>query len=273
MSRASVAGVVTGAAALASGVLLACSLAVSTSGLSDGASPSSPDGGEAGAVDAADAASAPADGATDASRDPNLVAEYSFEDPIAGGTARDTSGNERHGLLQEGATFAVDGVRGRALSVSGGGFFVVGALAGAMFPRSGTISVWFRFASTSAVDTQASIFDSFDTDRSHIMIRHANGAPADEFQFALQKPATQYVAVTEITLEAGAWHHLVVTWDEAKGEAAFYARGALLKRSAYAEAFAPEGQLFRLGERLKGGIDEVRLYDRALSEAEALKLD
>lgn len=272
MIRRAVVGAATGAVVAAGVLLFACSLAVSTSGLSSDVGPSQ-EGGEAASSDAP-SDSQRGDAGADAARDPSLVGEYSFEDPVGGITARDTSGYEHHGFVQAGATFVPDGVRGRALAVSHTGFFVVDALGGKLFPRSGTLSVWFRFAKTSAVDDQASVFDSFDPDRSHLFVRHANGAPANEYQMAfVAKGATEYAAVVETTEPFDTWVHFVCTWDEARSEAAFYADGVLLRRAAYKAPFAPEAQLFRMGEGLVGGLDEVRVWSRALTEAEATKLD
>ena len=263
-----------GGVACATCMLLACSLSVSTSGLSGGDVPAQQgEGGDVSVPAAEGGIDAAGDGGPDAARDPSLVSELLFEDPPGSLMARDTSGFERHGFLQSNATFAADGVRGHALAVTGTGFVVVEGLAGPLFPRTGTLSLWFRCAKTAVEDVQRSVFDSYATDRAHIFMRHANGAPQNEFQMAMQPRASQYVAVRGVIVLPDTWTHLVMTWDEANGQAAFYANGVLLERSPYDAPFAPTDQLFRIGEGLVGGIDELRLYDRVLSDAEATKLD
>ena len=272
MSRRSLACVTSGAF-----VLVGCSLIVDTSGLS-GAAGILPDGGDASASDAtaSDAAhDAVVDAGRDAAKDPSLVAEYSFEEPVGSTTSPDTSGNELHGLVQGDATFVADGIRGRALAVGGSGFFVVNALAGALFPRTGTLSLWFRYDFPPLSGPGRSVLDSWDKSRAHVFVRYEeNGAPG-EFQIGLQPPTAtgDYAAVIGFTPQRRKWTHVVVIWDETAEEGAFFVDGTSLGRSAYAKPFVLKDQLFRMGEGLVGGVDEVRLFRRAFTNAEALSLE
>jgi hypothetical protein len=257
-------------------LIAACSL-TDTSGLSDGPS-GAPDAGDAAVLDAVAEAplDAPADTGPDAAKDPTLLAEYSFEDPVGSTTVKDTSGNEKHGSLQSGATLVTDGVRGHALSVGGAGFFVVDALGGTLFPRSGTLSLWFRFDFAPTDMTGRSVFDNWDKNRSHLFVRFPDGnSTPGQFQMALQ-PATLpggYAAVVNFTPQRNKWTHVVVTWDENIQVGAFFVDGVSLGQIAYDQAFVPTAQLFRIGEGLVGGIDEVRVFRRALTNAEAVALD
>jgi hypothetical protein len=253
----------------------ACSLLTSTSGLSGGNDVVSDGGGTFEAGDAGDAGAlgeGGADAAFDAARDPHLMAEYSFED-VGGQGERDSSGNERHGLAQAGATFVADGVRGQALAVDTTGFFVVNALSGPGFPRTGTLSLWFRYSFPQSSTTGRSIFDFHNVTRNHVFVRRADGATGGKFQVALQASNGAYAFVSGFVAEPSKWTHVVVTWDDATQEAALHVDGVFNARAPYTLPFTPDGQLFRLGEGLIGAIDEVRLFDRALSDAEAAKLD
>jgi hypothetical protein len=265
--------------ASASGMVLACSLVVSTSGLSDGMA-AAPEGGPDLIADAIADVTATVDSPVvesgpDAARDPALVAEYSFEDALGGAAVHDSSGHENNGTMHNGATFAIDGVRGHALAVNGLGFMAATALDGVAFPRSGTLSLWMRQGTTPVSDSSRGVFDNYDIDRPHVFVRHANNAPANEFQMALQAQDNngQYAAAASFAVQLDVWTHFVVTWNEATSEGAFYVNGTLLARGAYDLPFAPTGQKLVLGEGHVGGIDEVRLYSRALTDAEAAKLD
>ncbi|MDB5219469.1 MAG: hypothetical protein JWO86_7396 [Myxococcaceae bacterium] len=258
-------------------LLGACSLTVSTSGLSGGADPSLDGGaamtdgavaGEGGSVEAS-----VVDAALDAPHDPSLLGEYSFEDP-SGFSVHDSSGNGHDGLIQAAATFVADGARGRALAVDSTGFFVVDGLSAGQFPHSGTLSLWFRFDFAPDSIQGRSVFDDWDDTRTHLFVRRGPSAPPGEFQMALQGASSQYAVAASFVTVRNTWTHVVMTWDEATSIGALYADRMLLHRGSYAMPFVlGDGQRFRFGEGLIGGIDEVRLYSRALTGDEVTKLD
>jgi hypothetical protein len=260
-------------------VLSACSLLVSTTGLAGSGEPSA-DGGDAprpvmplGEAGGDGAGGDGGQATADAARDPDLLAEYSFEDP-AGGKVHDSSGNAYDGVLGADATLVADGVRGRCLAVKGMGFFVVSGLSAMPFPSSGTLSLWFRFDFDATMPGgERSVFDGWDNTRSHLFMRRADDLAPGRFQIALQPSNAGYSAVTELTPTRSTWTHVVVSWDEVKGEGAYYADRVPLGRDPYARPFVPTGQMFRMGEGMIGNFDEVRLYKRALTEAEILTLD
>jgi hypothetical protein len=202
--------------------------------------------------------------------DPSLVARYSFEDPD-GVIALDSSGHAHDGLLT-GGTFVPDGVRGRALAMNGTDALLVDSLAGAAFPRTGTLSIWLRYAFTADPLTQA-IFDTYDPQRSHLFVRRVHDVTTGDLQVALQAADGGYTFDTRALPKENAWTHLVVTWHEVEKTAACYVDGKQVLKSLYALPFVPTGQVFRMGERFVGALDEVRLYDRAMTSLEVARLD
>jgi hypothetical protein len=75
------------------------------------------------------------------------------------------------------------------------------------------------------------------------------------------------------TLEAGKWTHVVGTWDGKTQK--LYKDGALLDSKVPGGSLKGEVPFVMFShnsEYLRGAIDEVRLYDRALSDAEIQKL-
>jgi hypothetical protein len=264
------------AAILAVSSVAACSLLVSTSGLSVAAAPAAP--GEGGT--ATDAGAPAADASFDApdtstgvdASEPNVIARYSFED-APGLVARDTSGNGRDAVLAGDATFVDDGAHGHALAVAGTGSMVVTALAGsAAFPPSGTLSFWFRYSFPTGEMVERSIFDKWDSTRHHLFVRRGDTATGTDFQAAAQV-TNSYAFATSFNVVPGTWAHCVLTWDAVAKSAAFYLNGGSVAAGPYDIDFDVQDQHFRMGEGLIGGIDEVRLYDRVLTAVEVGKLE
>jgi len=271
------------AASLAVSSIAACSLVVSTSGLSEpNETPAAGEAGAAmdGAVDAPpppDGAMPTADAAFDASdaadaSEPNLVAHYSFED-TPGSVARDTSGHGRDAVLQGDATFVDDGVHGHALAVAGTGVMIVSSLIGtSAFPASGTLSFWFRYSFPTTSMVERSIIDDWDNTRHHLFVRRVDTATGTTFQTAAQVTDT-YAFETDFDAQPNTWTHCALTWDAVAKSAAFYVNGANRGAGPYSIDFDVQGQHFRMGYGLVGGIDEVRLYDRVLSAVEVAALE
>lgn len=259
------------AAVVAAAPLAACSLLVSTSGLEG-------DADKAPAPDASDDGRTPGsgEGGEDAApRDPNLVGAWSFEEQ-SGRVALDASGLAHDAVLGSAVTWTAAGARGGGVHFDGSSDTVlVPTLGGASFPTTGTLSVWFRYAFPPNDPSNRAIFDNWDDDRGHIFFRRANGAADYVFQAALQPSNASTVGYSQhhnFEVQPSTWVHFVVTWDAGERAAAFYVDGKLLHRAAYRSDFQPDGQRFALGERFLGELDEVRLYDRALVEAEVAAL-
>jgi len=258
---------------IALGLALAgCTLLVSTSGLhDDSAIATAPDGGTADISVASDGAVSnpvtPEGGADAATSElPGLIGAWLFDD----GTTSDSSGKGNHGTLTENAVVG-DTTRGKALVLNGSGFLRVNALDGAAFPKSGTFSIWFRWTDMNVADTHV-LLDAWDPNRRHIILRHANDAPVGEFQFALQTRDTRYIAEGYAEAPKDAWQHVVISWDATQQVAVLYQNGKLVSRDDYEADFVPNEQDITIGNYLRGAIDDVRLYDRALTEAEAIAL-
>ncbi len=79
-------------------------------------------------------------------------------------------------------------------------------------------------------------------------------------------------------LETGVWHHVALTRSRASGEVALFVDGELVAEAVagrQALSASPQlsiGMLHTGVNPLRGAIDEVRIYDRALDEREVLAL-
>lgn len=255
-----------------------CSLLVSTSDLTGGTldAGTSPDGASNSSSSGDSGTSGPPDGSmtSDAEAGSNvtelagLVGKWTFED----GTPNDSSGKGRHGQLVGNSKITMTD-RGNALRVQTDGHFVVEALNGGAFPKSGTISIWLQYV-TMDQSSEESIFDSWANNRDHIFVRHANGEPIGKMQVAYQKSSDQYELATGFDVDPGRWSHVVITWDAAESYGRAYVDGkfGILGDNYPSGSFTPSGQLMSFGERLDGYIDDVRLFDRPLAEAEIFSL-
>jgi hypothetical protein len=76
-----------------------------------------------------------------------------------------------------------------------------------------------------------------------------------------------YYANDPLMLTAGAWHHVAATYDGAMMRA--YLDGEEVGRGMQAQmAIKDSDQPFRIGANYQGAVDEVMLYDRALTKEE-----
>ena len=98
-----------------------------------------------------------------------------------------------------------------------------------------------------------------------------NGGVDDEIHFVLPGLWDAFASASDI--QVGAWTHVAVTYD--KVNVKFYKNGVLNSSVAHIDPIATSDQALTIGHILqwdpapiKGSIDEVRIYNRALSENE-----
>jgi hypothetical protein len=194
-----------------------------------------------------------------------LVAAYGFEE-ASGTTALDGSGAANHGTL-EGATRVATGRLGRALSFNGTTNDVLVPDAASLDLTNGmTLEAWVNptvlsnwrtvLIKEQAGDLVYALYANTDTNRpsGHVFV----GADRD----------TRGTA----KLALNAWTHLAATYDGATLR--LYVNGVQASTRAIAGAMAPSTGPLRIGgnavwgEWFSGLIDEVRVYNRALTAAQ-----
>ncbi len=220
-------------------------------------------------VDASDPSPAHDVGPDAPNVDERLLGWWPFAE-IDGSTTPDVSGHGHVATLTGDAVITPDGPHGgRSVRVSGAGTVAVASLAGAAFPRTGTLSFWFRYETMTAA-AHVGIFDIWDTKRKHLYFRHANDSPADAFQFALQQEGSgvAYAFAANPKIARATWTHIALVWDTDAARASCFVDGALVGEGTYGSAFVPSAQHFELGLYLDGAIGEIRLYDRPLGAIE-----
>jgi glucose/arabinose dehydrogenase len=195
-----------------------------------------------------------------------LVAAYSFN-AGTGGTVADATGKGHTGTIT-GATWSAAGIYGGALSFDGVDDWMTVADAADLDLTNGmTLSGWVRPAATGGWRTVVlkeapgfmtyALYADTDTNRpsGHVVI---GGSDLD-----LRGPAA---------VPASTWTHLAATYDGANLR--LYVGGALVATRAVTGSMVASTGALRIGgnatwgEFFAGLIDNVRIYDRALSAAE-----
>jgi alpha-tubulin suppressor-like RCC1 family protein len=201
----------------------------------------------------------------------------------ADGNARDLAGTN-HGTLQGGATATASGLVGSAFSFDGTNSLVQVPNAPALRPTNLTIEAWVNFSSLDSArsggvpagdqylvfkqNSKSGSFEGYALEK----VRLARG---DVFSFMVASPAGQEVGVySSTTISTGLWYHVAAlrgtNWLQ------LYVNGLLEAQTnvtfpqdygTQAVYFGSSGASF-WDAKLKGRLDEVSLYNRALSAAE-----
>ncbi|KKP67658.1 MAG: PKD domain containing protein [Candidatus Moranbacteria bacterium GW2011_GWE1_35_17] len=191
-----------------------------------------------------------------------LVGMWSFDGPdvnIATNTAFDRSGNGNNGTIS-GAT-PVIGKKGQGFSFNAIQNQYVGTVK--TFDPIFTYVAWINVSSVSAVR--------------YIIGPLGNGAPGFSVNtnrtLLLQRTGIATVGSSTGTVTLNSWNHIAVTYNSSTGDYSFYINGALAGNGNNIASFILT-QWLQIGARYSGNlgfqgkIDEVRVYDRVLSEEE-----
>jgi len=198
-----------------------------------------------------------------------LVLHYSFE-KVSGENVPDDSGNGNDGTVI-GELKDADGKFGKAAELSANNYIEAPTSESLEMADACTMACWVK----SNVDIDAASEVSF------VRKQHSGAGFILEFHgpsgglcFWTAYPAG---AVAECTIESGEWYHLAGSWDGATAKA--YMNGVLLE-SVAADATGLNDQPVHIGgfgdppgsRWYEGIIDEVVIYDRALTDQEITDL-
>ena len=182
----------------------------------------------------------------------NPVAAYSFDQGL-GTTLTDSSGNGHDGAISNGTWRT--GRFGKALSFSGNGFVRIGDLD--VSPAL-TVSAWINASSLSGCHSAVmkTFTYGFEICDGNLLAEIGNGS--------------SWSGTTKIAAAANVWQYITETFDGST--ITLYKDGVLVASSA--GTLTNSSQDLRIGawtdasEFFVGLIDEVRIYSRALSQAE-----
>ena len=203
--------------------------------------------------------------------DDNLIAHWSFN-----GNVEDVSGNEHHGEVK-GTTLEEALVKDRfwipdhAFSFDGEDVYIRVPLSNTLdiVTNQISISVWINLTEPFGgyVYPQHYIFDSRDGEGGY-----AFNADIDIVQFWVGPDPVTFL----VNMQSKEWHHLVLTYN--RTFATLYVNGEFNSKTYFTEHFIATtgpfwiGQRFNFIERFYGKMDELRIYDRIISEDEIEEL-
>lgn len=210
---------------------------------------------------------------------PDPVARWSFDEG-AGTTAADTFGGHT-GRLQDGAGWAA-GKYGEALRPGGGAMVTDGPVI--RTDRDFTVAAWVRLGAGQQTHTVASQ-DGTVNGAFHLHYTLSAGS-ANQGGWKFSRPdsdrtsAPRAEAAARPTRSLGAWTHLAGVYERDQGRLVLYVDGDQAAQTTFRQPWNASGP-FRLGafkfngtlwDRWPGEIDEVRVYDRALTPDQAREL-
>jgi hypothetical protein len=193
--------------------------------------------------------------------DSGLVAAYSFDEG-AGATATDTSGSGHHGAIAN-ATWTA-GQHGGGLSFNGTNSSVdLGAL-GTFYQQGFTLEAWVQKASSKK---DVGIVGTWVGSGPVLWVDHLGG----DYQLTLGSSLSSYLDSGRMPV-AGQWQYLAATFDGAV--ARFYIDGAEVANRTVTSSVGTSNS-WRIGAYgssagnfFDGVLDDVRIYNRALTASE-----
>jgi hypothetical protein len=205
------------------------------------------------------------------------------------GNAQDASGHNNNGTVG-GATLVADRNGNANSAYSFGGYnnpnyIKIPNNASLQFSSSFTFATWVKinnkggmdgFGSYSVTASQHCLFaKDFDANKAHALLNYSTNAPFNGFYTGLYGN-TGSVA-TDISYTQGQWVHLVYTYSG--NQMKMYKNGALVINTIGSLDFGPSntqdlylGRFASYWYPLDGILDEVRMYNRALTENEVQTL-
>ncbi len=192
-----------------------------------------------------------------------LVAAYSFDDGT-GTILHDTSGNAHHGATANGSW--TTGRHGGALSFNGTNASVDLGSLGTFYQQAFTLEAWVQKAGSKK---DVGIVGTWAGNGPMLWVDHLGG----DYQLTLGGNLSDYLDSGR-TPAVGQWEHLAATFDGVT--ARFYLDGAQVASRTVSSGVGSSDR-WRLaaygataGNFFDGLIDDVRIYDRALSASEVV---
>ena len=203
------------------------------------------------------------------SRDTSLVGYWKMDEGV-GGTTADSSGKGNNGTLIGGPTWQpVSGCKkGGCLSFDGSDDYVNGGHESSLdLTDAVTIFVWEKLSGTSTD------YNRFVTKQggfaSYFAVRYGDG-----FTIYYIDGVKNWVISGYPELQNGSWHQVAVTYDKNGGanNMRLYSDGNLRASTTATGSLPVSAQDLAIGNanyaKFGGSLDEVRIYNRALTDAE-----
>jgi hypothetical protein len=198
---------------------------------------------------------------------PKPMLHYTFD-----GDTVDASGNGRHGVISGPARW-VAGASGQALAFDGQTSVTVtaGSSLGPTSTRARTVSFWGDFLATDGGVAISQYRNYLPNDCSFLVGYHRPGG-----RFSVAGTGTDDLGAI-VGSDLSGWHHWVTVLAPGSGATRIYRDGSLLASGTVTYPTVQSPFATVVGElpgsnTLAGVLDEVRIFDRALSPAEVGRL-
>ena len=203
---------------------------------------------------------------------PGLIATYSFDEG-SGLSANDGSGNAHTGVIS-GATWTIAGKYGSALSFNGTNSWVTVADANDLDLTTGlTLEAWvFPTAAATATTWRNVLIKERSGGEIYNLYADTDTHVPAAYVVRSASPGTSVGVNGVAQVPLNTWTHLAMTYDTATVR--LYVNGTLVRSSATTGALLTSTGALRIGgnsvwgEFFQGMLDEVRVYNRALTQAE-----
>jgi hypothetical protein len=195
-----------------------------------------------------------------------LVAAYSFN-AGSGTTVSDSSGNNNTGTLGSGITWTTQGKNGSALVFNGSSLVTVSDTASLNFTAGMTLEAWV-YPTVTLSGWKGVIIKEGTSQFSYFLYANANA----NNQAGMVNVGGERIVYGGSALAVNTWTHLAATYDGAMLR--LYVNGVQIAAQSQSGAIGVFAGPLRiggnasLGEYFQGRIDEVRVYNRALTQAE-----
>jgi hypothetical protein len=204
---------------------------------------------------------------------PGPIAYWSFDD----GTARDNSGNGFDGEILGDPPTVIPGIRGNALQFGSGFIEVVGDELGMTRDTERTISLWANASSLPEFRhgfiSKCPSFEPQNCNYFALMLLGENNQIVTRLAARLTGQETDVIDVT--AGEFGKWQHFVFVMKDGVGETKVYRNGVLAAQGTLTYSDAISSGPLTIGKNgatggplFFGALDEIRIYDRVLTENE-----
>ena len=196
-----------------------------------------------------------------------LVAAYAYEED-SGTAAVDSSGGGNTGTLTNGATRNTSGQNGKALELDGTDDYASTADAASLdLGSTGTVMAWVRLDTVGAAQVVVSKGGTSAASQNYALMIQSTNRPRCE----LGDGSSINAVNPTTTLSASTWYHLACVWDGSTLK--LYLGGTATSSSqtitpAANSAALAVGKYGGNSRYLDGRIDDVRIYNTALSQTE-----
>ena len=206
-----------------------------------------------------------------------LIAYWDFDVGKGGDTAYDRSGNGNDGTLDSVESDEwVSGKSGQAIDFDASG----ATLPDNVFQSQGSFAAWvnpaFNATDGEVIDILYAFGTNVDNDGMQLRYEFRNSGSANDAWAVITSNSSSYhLYANGQTFSAGTWIHLVVTWDFDADQYQLYVDNVLedTDSSSLSRPTQTNASLAGTGSLgYRGLMDDVRIYNRVLSESEIRRL-